>query len=80
MRLFLSRQTRFSERMAEHIKRARAGVTDETIEKYFEKLKISLDGIPNCNIINYDETAFVDDVGAQKVRVNLKIFKFGTYL
>lgn len=69
MNLFLKRQPKLSERMAECIKRARAGVTVETIQAYFDKLKVSLQGIPPCNIVNYDETAFIDDVGTKKVWV-----------
>lgn len=72
MNLFLKRQPKLSDRMAEHIKRARAGVTEETISRYFENLKVSLQGVPKCNIVNYDETAFVDDVGVQKVCTNFE--------
>jgi len=72
----MKRQPRLSERMAEHIKRVRAGVDEDTIKAYFDKLKVSLQDVPKCNILNYDETAFVDDVGAQKVRIYGCLCKF----
>lgn len=52
-----------SKRISQNIKRARAAVSPEVIEKYFEHLETSLQGVPLSNIINYDETNLSDDPG-----------------
>lgn len=66
-RSFIELRPELSERLSENIKRARAGVNSETVNKYFDNLEVSLEGItPDC-IINYDETCFVDDVGRSKI-------------
>lgn len=56
-------------RIGENIKRSRAAVSKTIINEYFDNLEISLSGIPPENIINYDETNFVDDPGRVKVLV-----------
>lgn len=56
-----------SVRMCQNIKRSRTGITRTTISEYFDKLSISLDGIPPCNILNYDETNLTDDPGRRKI-------------
>ena len=59
---FLKRHSRvLSVRLCENIKRARAEVTKQTVEEFFQNIQGSLDGIPPSNIINYDETNFCDD-------------------
>lgn len=65
---FLKRHPILSTRLGENIKRNRAQVTREVISDFFDKLKISTANIPASNIINYDETNFVDDPGQKKVR------------
>lgn len=42
-------------------------VSEEIINNYFENLQSCVEGVPPCNIINYDETNFTDDPGAIKV-------------
>ncbi|XP_060854929.1 uncharacterized protein LOC132932560 [Metopolophium dirhodum] len=56
-------------RLGENIKRSRAAVSRTVINEYYNNLEISLSGIPPQNIINYDETNFVDDPGRIKVLV-----------
>lgn len=54
-------------RQSQNIKRNRAKVSPETINSYFDNLTVVLDGIPAANIVNYDETNFVDDPESKKV-------------
>lgn len=54
-------------RLAENIKRARAGVSRQILNEYFDRLAHSLEDVPPENLINYDETNFVDDPGRPKV-------------
>lgn len=39
------------------------------MSEYFNNLKITLNGVPAINIINFDETNFSDDPGQVKVVV-----------
>lgn len=65
---FLRRhQDKISIRISQNIKRSRPSVSPEIIESYFDELKISLEGVPLANIINYDETNLSDDPGKRKV-------------
>lgn len=50
-------------RMSQNVKRVRGAVLTEAIVAYFDCLKISVDGIPARNIVNYDETNCTDDPG-----------------
>ncbi|CAI6376212.1 unnamed protein product [Macrosiphum euphorbiae] len=56
-------------RHGQNIKRSLAAVSRTVVNEYFDNLEISLSGIPPQNIINYDETNFVDDPGRIKVLV-----------
>lgn len=70
MRRFLRRyKSQLSLKFCENIKRVRAEVSAQTIAEYFEELSKSIEGIPPSNILNYDETNFVDDPGAEKAVV-----------
>lgn len=53
-------------RSVQNIKRSRAEKTTGEIEEYFSNLKISLEGVPKENIINYDETNLSDNPGNKK--------------
>lgn len=65
---FLSRHKReISLRMCQNIKRARASVTHEIVNSYFDNLYTELEGVPASNIINYDETNLSDDPGRKKL-------------
>lgn len=61
-----------TERLCENIKRARASVSREIINKYFDHLQENLQNVETESIINYDETCFVDDPGRKKVIVKRK--------
>lgn len=54
-------------RLCQNIKRSRAGISRETLNGYFYNLKVSLEGIPPSNVINFDETNLTDDPGRRKV-------------
>ena len=41
-------------------------MTKNTIVNYFKSLERTLNGIPQENIINYDETTLKDDPGRKK--------------
>ena len=62
-----------SERMAANITRARAGVTKETMESYFNNLKSTISDCPPSNLFNYDETNVSDDPGKRRL-----VFRRGT--
>nr|XP_034836309.1 uncharacterized protein LOC117992707 [Maniola hyperantus] len=64
---FLKRhKTELTIRSTQNIKRSRAEKNTEEISEYFENLRISLDGVPKENLVNYDETNFTDNPGAQR--------------
>lgn len=44
-------------------------MSPDTIKSYFQNLKVSLEGVPPQNIINYDETNLSDDPGKKSVLV-----------
>lgn len=56
-----------SERVSKNITYARASTDAEVIDTFFSHLEKELDGIPDKNIWNYDETNVQDDPGSQKV-------------
>ncbi|CAH1959591.1 unnamed protein product [Acanthoscelides obtectus] len=60
-------------KVAANIKRSRASVTRQTIQDYFNNLRLTLDNIPPSNVFNYDETNIQDDPGKKKL-----LFKRGT--
>lgn len=65
---FLKRhKEELSARMCQNIKRSRAAIGEETINKYFDHLEKELKDVPACNIINYDETNLCDDPGRKVV-------------
>lgn len=64
---FIKRNNSLTERLAQNIKRVRAGVDRESIVNYFTNLRETLQGIPATNIVNYDETNMSDDPGRVKV-------------
>lgn len=70
---FLKRHdTLLSNRLCQNINRQRAAVSEETANKYFDNLEVSLAGVPPENIINYDETNLSDDPKAK-----LMVFRKG---
>lgn len=71
---FLDRhKNRLSKRSCKNIKHARAEKSENEINEYFENLERSLEGVPESNILNYDETNLTDDPGSSKC-----IFRRGT--
>jgi len=66
---FMKSHPELTARMSENIKRCRAAITPEVIRDYFRKLEESIDGIPPENLLNGDETNFVDDPKSTKVIV-----------
>lgn len=65
---FLTRhKEQLSSRMSQNIKRARAGVSAQTINDYFDNLEETLSGVEPCSIVNYDETNLTDDPGSKKI-------------
>ena len=74
VRSFLKwRKSEIAERMCQNIKRNRAAVSPDIIEKYFENLTKTIKDVPPSNILNFDETNLTDDPGRKKV-----IMKRGT--
>jgi len=65
---FLKRHAKsITPRICQNIKRARAALSPEQIDNYFNNLEVSIEGVPSSNIINYDETNLSDDPGRSKV-------------
>ena len=54
-------------RICQNIKSSRAAMSPEVVEGYFSNLEKTLEGIPPCNIMNYDETNLTDNPGKSKV-------------
>ena len=74
VRAFIKRHAELRLKFAENIKRSRAEVSRETISKYFDELKRSLNNdVPASNVVNYDETCFVDDPQKSKVKFIVQV-------
>lgn len=58
-----------SNRLCQNIKRSRAAINEETVNRYFDELTTTLEGIDPGMIVNYDETNMTDDPGRKKVIV-----------
>ena len=58
-------------RMTRNIKKNRAAVSDEEVKRFFTNTCITkeLEGVPDTNIWNYDETNLADDTGSKKAIV-----------
>jgi len=57
-------------RQADDVKPARAEVVAEMISTYFDELVKTIDGVPDSNVYNYDETNVSDDPDAKTVVVD----------
>lgn len=68
---FLHRHPQSLSRFMENIKRSRAAVSQTLITDYFKELQKTLEAVPPRNIVNYDETAFVDNLNKTKVSKKL---------
>lgn len=55
-----------AQRVASNINKSRAGVSREILEKYFDNLEVTLEGVAASNIFNYDETNVGDDPGKKR--------------
>ena len=63
-RSFMQRQRNFvDERLCQNIKKSRAAVSVEEIEKYVKNLNEILKDLPPSNIISYNETNLTDEPG-----------------
>lgn len=69
VKYFLARNQELSIRFSENIKRARADLSIEVLQRYFNNLQVTLEGVPPENILNYDESNLTDDPGKQRVFV-----------
>lgn len=71
---FLDRhKERLTQRSCQNIKGVRAEKSEVEINAYFNRLEESLQGVPEENVLNYDETNLSDDPGQRKC-----IFRRGT--
>lgn len=67
---FLERHKRsVAQRICQNIKRARAAVSHQVINEYFENLGNTIQDVPPENIVNYDETNLSDDPGRKRIIV-----------
>jgi hypothetical protein len=60
------RRRKLTHRCASNIKRKRADISKESLERYFRNLENELKDVPPANIWNYDETNLTDDPGKKK--------------
>lgn len=58
---------RLRDRVCQNIKRTRAAISHDVVNKYFDNLEKELANVPASNIVNYDETNLSDDPGRKKV-------------
>ena len=65
IRGFIKRR-KLTNRLTSNIKRKRAEITKESLERYFTNIKTELEGVPAANVWNYDETNLTDDPGRKK--------------
>ena len=65
MMSFIKRQN-LGYRLTQNIKKKRAAINEETINRYFDNLEESLRNVPAQNIMNYDESCLTDDPGRKK--------------
>lgn len=63
----MKRHPQLTIKLAENTKRVRAAITYEVVEDYFRNVAEIIKDVPGKNIVNYDETNFVDDPGRVKV-------------
>lgn len=63
---FFKRHPQLSICVTTNISASRAAITEETINKYINKLKVTLDCIPPDRIYNYDESNLSNDPGSTK--------------
>ncbi|XP_047021712.1 uncharacterized protein LOC124640048 [Helicoverpa zea] len=56
----------YAQRVTTNIKRSRAAVGQETLNRYFDHLEPEVKDIPPSHIFNYDETNMADDPGKKK--------------
>lgn len=67
---FIDRQSEeLKERFATNIKRNRANISRPIVDDFYDNLGPELEGVPDSNIFNYDETNLSDDPGSKKVIV-----------
>ncbi len=64
---FVKRHQQLSHRLVKSTKPERAKVTPEMVRKFFENFEEVVQNVPPENILNYDESAFVDNAGESKV-------------
>ncbi|KAJ8913918.1 hypothetical protein NQ315_005716 [Exocentrus adspersus] len=62
------------------MKRAKAQLSPELINDYFNNLELTIANVPPENILNFDLTNNADDPGRQKVFVKKGTFADGTLL
>ncbi|KAE8741228.1 hypothetical protein FOCC_FOCC013243 [Frankliniella occidentalis] len=72
MTAFMKRHPQLNSKVPKLIKAVRAKVDPATINRYFENLAESLEGIPPENILNFDETNLTDDPANRTVIIRRK--------
>ena len=63
--LFIKRHS-LTQRLADNVCLSRLQISCDAIELYFQNLSETLEGIPERNIFNYDETNVTDDPSQKK--------------
>jgi hypothetical protein len=67
VKLFLQRHPTFVFRKRNPIKRARAAVSRENVQEFFDNYLEASEGVPTVNMLNCDDTNFKDCAGTNKV-------------
>ena len=63
--LFIKRYN-LTQRLADNVRSSRLQISTDAMELYFQNLSETLQGIPERNIFNYDETNVTDDPSRKK--------------
>lgn len=60
---FMNRHQQLSHPLVKSTKSKRAKVTPEMVSKFFDNFEKVVQNVPPENILNYDESAFIDNAG-----------------
>ena len=67
--LFIKRHS-LAQRLSDNVRSSRLQISSDAIKLYFQNLSETLEGIPERNIFNYDETNVTDDPSQKKCVVH----------
>ena len=69
LKCFMKRH-KLTQRLADNVRNNRAEISPQTVNKYFDELSISMEGVAPENVYNYDKTNITDNPNSKKVIVS----------